>query len=188
MKPIGNRRPWSCRAECPKPSNLGSRRRLDGDRYRPLGNRMRLALFQPDQAGNVGTILRLAACLGVGVDVVEPCGFPWSDRALKRAGMDYAGMAQVHRHESWEAFEARLEGRLVLFTTAGALALPEARFEAGDILLFGSESRGAPEAVHERADLRVRIPQVEGTRSLNLAVAAGIGLAEALRQTGWPAP
>ncbi|HYI49813.1 MAG TPA: tRNA (cytidine(34)-2'-O)-methyltransferase [Allosphingosinicella sp.] len=145
---------------------------------------MRLALHQPDQAGNVGTILRLAACLGVPVDVIEPCGFPWGDRALKRAGMDYAAIANVTRHAGWEAFAAGLAGRLVLFTTAGAIRLPEARFEAGDILVFGSESHGAPKEVHERADLRVRIPQVEGTRSLNLAVAAGIGLAEALRQTG----
>ncbi|HEX8624510.1 MAG TPA: tRNA (cytidine(34)-2'-O)-methyltransferase [Allosphingosinicella sp.] len=149
---------------------------------------MRLALHQPDQAGNVGTILRLAACLGVPVDIVEPCGFPFSDRALKRAGMDYAEMAAVSRHPRWEAFEARLAGRLVLFTTAaGALPLPDARFEADDTLLFGSESRGAPAAVHARAQLRVRIPQAAGTRSLNLAVAAGIGLAEGLRQTGlWP--
>ena len=145
---------------------------------------MRIALFEPDQAGNVGTILRLAACLGVPVDVIEPCGFPWGDRALKRAGMDYAEMAAVTRHSDWEAFEARLGGRLVLFTTAGALRLPEARFEAGDTLLFGSESRGAPSHVHARADLRVRIPQASGTRSLNIAVAAGIGLAEAVRQTG----
>ena len=144
---------------------------------------MRIALYQPDQAGNVGTILRLGACLGVAVDIVEPCGFPWSDRALKRAGMDYAEIANVTRHADWAAFAARLEGRLVLFTTAGAVRLPEARFESGDTLLFGSESRGAPEAVHARADLRVRIPQVEGTRSLNIAVAAGIAAAEALRQT-----
>ncbi|HEX8126956.1 MAG TPA: tRNA (cytidine(34)-2'-O)-methyltransferase [Allosphingosinicella sp.] len=148
---------------------------------------MRLALHQPDQAGNVGTILRLAACLGVPVDIIEPCGFPFSDRALKRAGMDYADIVAVTRHPGWEAFEKSLTGRLVLFTTAGALPLPEARFETGDVLLFGSESRGAPEAVHERAQLRVRIPQAAGTRSLNLAVAAGIGLSEALRQTGlWP--
>ncbi|MBV8685713.1 MAG: tRNA (cytidine(34)-2'-O)-methyltransferase [Alphaproteobacteria bacterium] len=148
---------------------------------------MRLALYQPDQAGNVGTIIRLAACLGVPLDLIEPCGFPFSDRALKRAGMDYAEVAAVARHPGWEAFEARREGRLVLFTTGGALRLPEARFEAGDVLLFGSESRGAPDEVHARADLEVRIPQAAGTRSLNLAVAAGIGLAEALRQTGlWP--
>jgi tRNA (cytidine/uridine-2'-O-)-methyltransferase len=147
---------------------------------------MRLALHQPDQAGNVGTILRLAACLGVAVDVIEPCGFPWGDKALKRAGMDYAEIANVSRHEGWEAFEAGLVGRLVLFTTASdAVRLPEARFEAGDVLLFGSESRGAPAEVHERADVRVRIPQVEGTRSLNLAVAAGIGVAEAVRQAGF---
>jgi tRNA (cytidine/uridine-2'-O-)-methyltransferase len=145
---------------------------------------MRLALFEPDQAGNVGTILRLGACLGVPVDVIEPCGFPWSDKALKRAGMDYAAMANVTRHADWAAFEARLAGRLALFTTASAVRLPAARFEAGDTLLFGSESRGAPAEVQKRADLRVRIPQVEGTRSLNLAVAAGIGLAEALRQMG----
>jgi tRNA (cytidine/uridine-2'-O-)-methyltransferase len=148
---------------------------------------MRLALFQPDQAGNVGAILRLAACLGVPVDIVEPCGFPFADRALKRAGMDYAQMAAVTRHSGWEAFEARLTGRLVLFTTAGGVRLPDARFEPADTLLFGSESLGAPEAVHARSALRVRIPQAEGTRSLNLAVAAGIGLAEALRQTqDWP--
>ena len=148
---------------------------------------MRLALYQPDQAGNVGTIIRLAACLGVPLDIIEPCGFPFSDRALKRAGMDYAELAAVTRHSGWEAFEVQLKGRLVLFTTAGALPLPEAAFEAADTLLFGSESRGAPAEVHARADLRVRIPQVEGTRSLNIAVAAGMGLAEALRHTGsWP--
>jgi tRNA (cytidine/uridine-2'-O-)-methyltransferase len=153
-----------------------------------MGRVMRLALFQPDLAGNVGTILRTAACFGVAVDLIEPCGFPFSDRALKRAGMDYAAMAQITRHADWAAFEAALAARrgarLVLFTTtADAAPLPNARFEPGDVLLFGSESRGAPAEVHERADLRVRIPQVEGTRSLNLAVAAGIGLAEALRQT-----
>lgn len=149
---------------------------------------MRIALYQPDQAGNVGTILRLAACLGTAVDLIEPCGFAFSDRALKRAGMDYAEMASVARHADWAAFGAKLQGRLILFTTTSALSLPEARFEPGDTLLFGSESRGAPEEVHARADSRVRIPQVRGTRSLNIAVAAGIGLAEALRQTGsWPA-
>jgi tRNA (cytidine/uridine-2'-O-)-methyltransferase len=149
---------------------------------------MRLALFQPDQAGNVGTVIRLAACLGVPLDVIEPCGFPFSDRALKRAGMDYAEIAAVERHPGWAAFEARLPGRLVLFTTAAdACALPAACFERHDTLLFGSESRGAPAEVHARANLRVRIPQAPGTRSLNVAVAAGIGLAEALRQTGgWP--
>ena len=145
---------------------------------------MRLALHQPDQAGNVGTIMRLAACLGVPLDVIEPCGFPWGDRALKRAGMDYAEIANVTRHADWARFDSALTGRLVLFTTRAAVRLPETRFESEDVLLFGSESAGVPDAVHERADLRVRIPQVQGTRSLNLAVAAGIGIAEALRQVG----
>jgi tRNA (cytidine/uridine-2'-O-)-methyltransferase len=145
---------------------------------------MRLALYQPDQAGNVGTIIRLAACLGTPLDIIEPCGFPFSDRALKRAGMDYAEFAAVTRHASWDAFEGQLPGRLILFTTKGALPLPEARFKPDDTLLMGSESRGAPEEVHARADVRLRIPQVEGTRSLNIAVAAGIALAEAMRQTG----
>ena len=148
---------------------------------------MRIALHQPDQAGNVGTIIRLAACLATPVDIIEPCGFPFSDRALKRAGMDYAEMATVTRHPSWAAFAAALTGRLVLFTTAGAEPLPDARFAPGDILLFGSESAGVPPDVHAAAALRVRIPQAAGTRSLNIAVAAGIALAEALRQTnGWP--
>ena len=148
---------------------------------------MRLALYQPDQAGNVGTILRTAACLGVELDIIEPCGFPWSDRALRRAGMDYAEIAQVRRHDDWAAFEATLAGRLVLMTTRGDTRLDEAAFEPDDVLLLGSESAGVPAEVHDRAALRVRIPQAEGTRSLNLAVAAGIALAEALRQTGnWP--
>jgi tRNA (cytidine/uridine-2'-O-)-methyltransferase len=148
---------------------------------------MRLALCQPDQAGNVGTILRLAACLGVPVDIIEPCGFPWSDRALKRAGMDYAEIASVTRHPDWEAFAAALRGRLVLLTTQADTRIDEARFESDDVLVLGSESAGAPGFVHGRANLRVRIPQISGTRSLNIAVAAGIALGEALRQTeGWP--
>jgi tRNA (cytidine/uridine-2'-O-)-methyltransferase len=148
---------------------------------------MRLALYQPDQAGNVGPILRLAACLAVPVDIVEPCGFPWSDRALKRAGMDYAEIAHVTRHQNWESFAEGLGGRLVLMTTRGACPLPDATFLADDCLLLGSESAGVPDEVHARAGLRVRIPQAGGTRSLNIAVAAGIALAEALRQTdGWP--
>ena len=148
---------------------------------------MRLALYQPDQAGNVGTILRLGACLATPIDVIEPCGFPFSDRALKRAGMDYAEIAAVSRHASWQAFRGAAPGRLVLFTTAGETRLPDARFAAGDILLFGSESAGVPASVHAEAALRIRIPQAAATRSLNLAVAAGIGLSEALRQSnGYP--
>jgi tRNA (cytidine/uridine-2'-O-)-methyltransferase len=147
---------------------------------------MRLALHQPDIAGNVGTILRLGACLGVAVDLIEPMGFPWGDRMLARSGMDYAGRVEVRRHADWEAFEGALAGRLVLFTTRGGVRLPEARFEAGDTLMFGAEGGGVPDCVHARAELAVRIPLREGMRSLNVAVAAGIGLAEALRQLeGW---
>jgi tRNA (cytidine/uridine-2'-O-)-methyltransferase len=145
---------------------------------------MRLALYEPDIAGNVGTILRLGACLGVAVDLIEPMGFAWSDRALARAGMDYAGAAEVVRHADWAAFEAGVSGRITLLTTAGATPLGETRFEAGDVLLLGSESRGVPAHVHERADLRVRIPMRAGFRSLNVAVAGAIALGEALRQTG----
>lgn len=145
---------------------------------------MRIALFQPDIAGNVGTILRLAACFGAGVDIIEPCGFPFSDRALKRAGLDYGARADVTRHADWAAFRADAAGRLVLLTTRGHVRLPDAGFAADDILLFGSESAGAPAAVHDAADLTVRIPLRPGFRSLNVAVAAGIALAEALRQTG----
>ena len=148
---------------------------------------MRLALHQPDIAGNVGTILRLGACLGVGVDLIEPMGFAWDARALKRAGLDYAASAEVTRHVDWDGFERRVAGRLVLFTTAGAVPLAQATFRADDVLLFGSESAGVPPAVHDRADLRVRVPLRPGFRSLNIAVAAAIGLGEALRQTGgWP--
>jgi len=148
---------------------------------------MRLALYQPDIAGNVGTILRLAACLGVAVDLIEPMGFAWSDRALARAGMDYAARAEVVRHADWTAFEAQASGRLVLLTTSGGVRLDAARFAPGDVLLLGSESAGVPADVHDRADLRVRIPMRPGFRSLNVAVAAALTLGEALRQTGaWP--
>lgn len=145
---------------------------------------MRIALYEPDIAGNVGTILRLAACMGAGVDLIEPMGFPWGDRALQRAGMDYAGKVDVVRHVDWDAFAAQVTGRIALFTTRGAVRFDHARYAAGDVLLFGSEGAGVPDAVHDRADLRVRIPLRVGFRSLNVAVSAGIGLAEAMRQTG----
>jgi tRNA (cytidine/uridine-2'-O-)-methyltransferase len=148
---------------------------------------MRIALHQPEIAGNVGTILRLAACLGLPVDVIEPCGFAFSDRALARAGMDYAERAAVARHAEWSAFRAARAGRLVLFTTTGDIRLPDMRFERDDVLLFGSESSGAPAHVHEAAACRVRIPIAPDARSLNLAVACAMAAGEALRQTGgWP--
>ena len=149
---------------------------------------MRIALFQPEIAGNVGTILRIGACFGVGLDLIEPLGFPWSDRARKRAAMDYDDRVEVRRHADWDAFTAALTGRLVLFTTRGGVALPKARFEPGDTLLFGSESAGVPGFVHDDAEIAVRIPLHPATRSLNLAVATGIGIAEALRQTEGFAP
>lgn len=145
---------------------------------------MRIALYQPDIAGNVGTILRLAACLGVSVDLIEPMGFAWGDRALARAGMDYAGAVAVTRHVDWPAFEAQAAGRIVLLTTRGGIRLDQAAFRADDVLLLGSEGAGVPPAVHDRAELAVRIPLVPAMRSLNVAVAAGIALGEALRQTG----
>lgn len=148
---------------------------------------MRLALFQPEIAGNVGAVLRLAACLGAGVDLIEPMGFPWGDKARKRAAMDYDAHVEIIRHPDWEAFQTALKGRLLLFTTHGKTTLPQTAFQPGDTLLFGSESAGAPDFVHSRADLTVRIPLNPEVRSLNLAVSAGIALAEALRQTdGWP--
>jgi tRNA (cytidine/uridine-2'-O-)-methyltransferase len=148
---------------------------------------MRLALFQPDIAGNVGTILRLGACFGVGVDLIEPMGFPWSDKARKRSAMDYDDQVEVRRHADWDDFVRAVPDRLVLFTTRGGTPLPQAAFEPGDTLLFGSEGAGVPDFVHLYADLGVRIPLRAGMRSLNVAVAAGIGLAEALRQTqGFP--
>jgi tRNA (cytidine/uridine-2'-O-)-methyltransferase len=148
---------------------------------------MRLALYQPDIAGNVGTILRLTACLGVPCDIIHPCGFAFSERALKRAGMDYAALADMREHDDWAAFEAmanNTSSRIVLMSSKASTPLPEAKFQAGDILLMGSESAGAPPVIHERADVRIHIPMREGFRSLNVAVAAGIALAEGLRQTG----
>ena len=152
---------------------------------------MEIALFQPDIAGNVGTTLRTAACFGVPAHIIEPCGFPFSDGALKRAGMDYATRANVHRHADWGGFRmwiGETGRRLVLLTTAGATPLPAFAFESDDVLLLGAESSGVPPHVHDAADARVAIPMRENFRSLNVAVAAGIALAEALRQTkGFPA-
>ena len=148
---------------------------------------MRIALHQPEIAGHVGTILRLAVCLGLAVDVIEPCGFAFADRGLARAGMDYAERAAVTRHADWAAFRAVTPARLMLFTTAGDVPLPDARFDPDDVLLFGSESAGVPRHVHDSATQRLRIPIEADARSLNLAIAVAMAAAEALRQTGgWP--
>ena len=143
---------------------------------------MRVALFEPDIAGNVGTILRLGACLDIGVDLIEPMGFPWGDRALRRAGMDYADAADVRRHADWAAFRGATAGRIVLATTKGAVGLWEASFRADDVMLLGSEGRGVPEEVHAAADLRVAIPMRSDMRSLNVAVAGAMIAGEMLRQ------
>jgi tRNA (cytidine/uridine-2'-O-)-methyltransferase len=144
-----------------------------------------LALFQPDIPQNAGALLRLSACLGVSLDVVEPCGFVFDDRKLRRAGMDYLDRALLRRHPSWREYSAALTargGRLVLLTTAGEHRLDRFQFVAGDTIMVGRESAGVPPEVAAAAAARVRIPQVVGARSLNVAQAAAMAVAEALRQ------
>jgi tRNA (cytidine/uridine-2'-O-)-methyltransferase len=148
---------------------------------------MRLALYQPDIAPNAGAMFRLAACLGVGVDLIEPAGFVLSDARLRRSAMDYLAAAEIARHVSWERFQAARTGRLVLLTTRADLAHCDAAFRSDDVLLVGSETAGVPDAVHDAADLRVRVPMRQELRSLNVALAAAIVLGEALSQTAlWP--
>ncbi len=145
---------------------------------------MRIALYQPEIAGNVGAVLRLAACMGVGVDVIEPTGFVFSDARMKRAGMDYIDQAEMVRHSDWTAFQNQITGRLILMTTKGSGSLYDMAFQPDDILMFGQESAGVPIDVAIQCAARVRIPIAASARSLNLSVSAGIALAEALRQTG----
>jgi tRNA (cytidine/uridine-2'-O-)-methyltransferase len=148
---------------------------------------MRLALYEPDIPQNTGTILRLAACLGVPVDVISPTGFDMTDKALKRAALDYLAHVDLQRPESFAAFERMRQARgsrLVLLTTHSETAFTDFAFRIGDTLLLGRESAGVPQAVHDLADARLRIPIQPGLRSLNVAVAAAMVLAEALRQTG----
>ena len=145
---------------------------------------MRLALFQPAIPQNVGACIRLGACFGVELHVIEPTGFRLDDRAMKRAALDYGPLGHMTRHSDWDAFQRdRGAGRLVLFTTKGATPLNDFVFKPDDVLLFGSEPSGAPDFVHAAANARVVIPIAAEARSLNLAVSAGIGLFEALRQT-----
>ena len=149
---------------------------------------MRIALYQPEIAGNVGAILRTAACLGAAVDLIEPMGFAWDDKRVARAGMDYIDHVAVTRHADWSTFERQVTGRLVLLTTKGATPLYATAFSADDVLLFGQEGAGVPDPVHTRADARVVIPMRPPLRSLNLSVSVAIVLAEALRQTAWGHP
>ncbi len=149
-----------------------------------------LALYQPDIPQNTGAILRLAACLHFAVEIIEPCGFLWDEKKMRRVGMDYLDLAQVRRHSSWEIFQdspQRQGRRLVLLTTAGAERLDDFRFTPSDILLAGRESAGVPETIAAAVDQRIRIPMTLGARSLNVAMACAIVMAEALRQTqGFP--
>ncbi len=144
---------------------------------------MRLALFEPDIPQNTGAVLRLAACLGVGVDIIEPMGFVWSDRHLRRAGMDYLDHVDLARHSSWNRFRDGNRHRLVLLTTKADACYTDFAFSADDTLLLGRESAGVPESVQAAADARIRIPMAGGMRSLNVALAAAMVLSEALRQT-----
>ena len=145
---------------------------------------MRLALFEPDIPQNLGAFIRLAACLGAPLDIIEPCGFPLDDKRIRRAAMDYYDLARIVRHDSWDAFQReRTPGRLVLLTTSGAQRFPDVAFRTDDTLLLGRESAGVPAAVHDAADLRLRIPLQAAARSLNVALAAAMVLSEALRQT-----
>jgi len=147
---------------------------------------MRIALYQPDIPQNTGTILRLCACLGIEAHIIEPAGFPASDRAFRRAGLDYLDAVTTVRHRSWLDFEAWRRGernRLLLYTTSGALSYLHFSYRADDILLFGRESAGVPPEVHAAADARLLIPIRKGLRSLNVAVAAAMAAGEAMRQT-----
>jgi tRNA (cytidine/uridine-2'-O-)-methyltransferase len=144
---------------------------------------MRLALFEPDIPPNLGTILRLGACLETPVHVIEPCGFPFSIQMVRRSAMDYLEHAEIHRHDSWQHFlDEKPMGRLVLMTTKAAIPYTDFRFAPDDILLFGRESKGAPDYVHAAADARLLIPIRPDLRSINVATAAAIVLGEALRQ------
>ena len=146
---------------------------------------MRIALFEPEIAGNVGNVMRLGACMGAGVDLIEPLGFPWDDRRVRRAAMDYIDHVEVVRHASFDAFrEARAGQRLVLFTTRAATSSYDFAYRPDDILLFGKESAGVTDEVRAAVDASVRLPMKPQVRSLNLATSAGLALGEALRQTG----
>jgi len=148
---------------------------------------MRIALYQPDIPQNTGTILRMCACLGVEAHLIGPAGFPTSDRAFRRAGMDYLDAVTLVRHAAWNDFERWRQGgrhRLVLFTTGATQSYLDFGYAADDVLLFGRESAGVPAEVHRTADARLVVPMRLGLRSLNVAVAAAIAAGEALRQTG----
>ena len=145
---------------------------------------MRLCLFEPEIAGNVGAVMRLGACFGVPVDLIEPMGFEWDDRRVRRTAMDYVDHVDVARHATFDAFREATPGRLILFTTKGDRSPYEFAFDRDDILLFGKESGGVPAAIAAMSDAKLRIPIRTEVRSFNLATSAALALGEALRQTG----
>ena len=146
---------------------------------------MRIALFEPEIAGNVGAIMRLGACMGAAIDLIEPLGFAWDDRRVRRAAMDYIDHVEVVRHSGFDAFrDAMDDRRLVLFTTRATQSSYDFEYRPDDILLFGKESAGVTDDVHAGVDASVRLPMRPEVRSLNLATSAAVALAEALRQTG----
>jgi tRNA (cytidine/uridine-2'-O-)-methyltransferase len=146
---------------------------------------MRIAMFEPEIAGNVGAVLRLGACMGAGIDLIEPLGFTWDDRRVRRAAMDYIDEVEVTRHSGFDAFSAELgERRVILFTTKATRSAYDFAFRADDVLLFGKESAGVPEHVAAASHAMVRLPMRAEVRSLNVATSAAIARAEALRQTG----
>jgi tRNA (cytidine/uridine-2'-O-)-methyltransferase len=144
---------------------------------------MRLALFEPEIAGNVGAVMRLGACMGVPVDLIEPMGFEWDDKRVRRTAMDYIDHVDVTRHASFADFRSATPGRLILFTTKGDQSPYDFSFKADDILLFGKESGGVTPDVADASDAKLRLPIRADVRSFNLATAAAIALGEALRQT-----
>ena len=146
---------------------------------------MKIILYQPDIAGNLGAVMRSCACFGLSLDIIEPCGFPLTAKSLKRTAMDYGSPESLTRHNSWQAFSDQPRtGRLVLLTTKATTRLPDFKFQAEDQLLFGRESAGVPDDMHAAVDARITIPMAKNKRSLNLAASVSITIYEALRQTG----
>ena len=157
---------------------------LCGEPWADYRDTMRLCLYQPEIAGNVGAVMRLGACMGVPVDLIEPMGFVWDDKRVRRTAMDYIDHVEVVRHTGFDQFRQSVEGRLILFTTKGQMSPYDYHFQKDDILMFGQESAGVPAQVAERSDARLRIPIRPEVRSFNLAMSAALALGEALRQTG----
>lgn len=144
---------------------------------------MRLCVYQPDIALNLGAMIRLSACMGVPLDIIEPCGFPLSLKALRRSAMDYADIADITRHDSWETYlERRSAGRLVLMTTKAAETLWDFQFQQNDTIIMGRESAGVPENVHDKCDAHIKLAMSGTARSLNVAMCAGMAVSEGMRQ------